>query len=138
MVRGSLSVGGGSWLVVRGWSSGAPRTRDARLSVSPPRRFPASPGLYLVVSSLHRFTGDTLDRAAFPRHEHILNSSTAPNLPSPNLRQKSGEVLGSGASVVGTRPGDARIEPVRALVVAPTPARQAGAAPGSLRDGRTP
>jgi hypothetical protein len=102
-------------------------------SASPAPRLPGSPTLSLIDSSAKTITRP-------PSHAASTSSTPAPprTSPSPNLRQKSGEVLGSGASVVGTRQWDDRIEPVRALVVALAPARQSGAAPGSLRDGRTP
>jgi hypothetical protein len=53
------------WLVVRGWLSGvAPHTRDA-----PILRFAASPSPpspQVVVSSLHRFIGDTRNGTTSP------------------------------------------------------------------------
>ena len=54
----------------------APHPRSPRLAVSPFLRFPVSPGLDLVASSLHRFIGTTYNEAAFHRHEHPLHPGT--------------------------------------------------------------
>jgi hypothetical protein len=69
-------------------------------------RLPGSPAPRLPNSFPHRFIGENHNEAAFPRREHILNSSTAPNLPipqsAPKVRRGIGlRRIGGGDAPVG-------------------------------------
>ncbi len=92
--------------------------------LAPPRRFPVSPGLDLVVSSLHRLIGSPHNEAAFPtsrappppRHHQTSPPLRLPVSPFPRLAVSSGLdlVVSSSHRLIGTPHNEAAFPTSRA------------------------
>jgi hypothetical protein len=80
-------------------------TRAQQYLTTPSPRLPVSPAPRPAVPSPHRLIGENHNEAAFPRREHILNSSTAPNLPIPQSAPKVRRGIGLRRIGGGDAPG---------------------------------